>query len=75
VGKPVAGPLRCGLWRATVDQNRMTNRPKLQFVTDLYSATFDQCLWQRDLKLASHLRHGVIIALVKDSIEDCALIP
>jgi hypothetical protein len=31
VGKPVAGPLRCGLWRATVGLNRLTNRPQLQF--------------------------------------------
>jgi hypothetical protein len=70
VGKPVAGPLSFGLWRVTVDLNRMTNRPQLQFVTDLYSASFYQRLWQRDLKLARHLRHGVIIALVKDSVKD-----
>ena len=29
VGKPVAGPLRFCLWPATVDVNRMTNRPQL----------------------------------------------
>jgi hypothetical protein len=74
VGKPVAGPLGGGLWRATVDLDRMTNRPQLQLVTDPYSATFDQRLWQRDLKLARHLRHGRIIAVVKDSVKDCPLI-
>jgi hypothetical protein len=52
----------------------MTNRPQLQFVTDLYSASFYQRLWQRDLKLARHLCHGVIIALIKDSVKDSALI-
>ena len=75
VGELVAGPLRFRLWPATVDVNRMTNRPQLQFVTDLYSASFYQRLWQRDLKLARHLRHSVIIALVKDSVKDWTLIP
>jgi len=62
------------MWRAPVNLNRMTNRPQLQFVTDLYSASFYQRLGQRNLKFARHLCHGVIIALVKDSVKDSALI-
>jgi len=60
--------------RAPVDLNRPTDRPQLQLVADANSTSFGERLWQCDLELPRHFSHAPIVASIKDSVKDFALI-
>ena|SRR2546427_12790461 len=73
VREPVAAQLRRLARGASVDLYRPTNRPQFQLVADTDPASVGECLWQRDLELAGHLRHGAIVTLIKDCVKDFTL--
>jgi hypothetical protein len=75
VRQPVAVSLRRVPSRAPVDLNRSANWPRLQLIAHPNSAPIDERLRQRDLKLAGHLCHGLILSPIKDPVKDVALIP
>jgi hypothetical protein len=74
VSQPVAVQLRRVPSRAPVDLNRSANWPQLQLIAHPNSALIDKRLRQRDLKLAGHLCHGLIVSPIKDRVKDAALI-
>src|SRR6266545_4960990 len=57
-----------------VNLYRATNRSQFQVVAHANAASLGERLRKRDLEFARHLRHDRIIASIKDSVKDSALI-
>jgi hypothetical protein len=45
-------------WHTRIDLNRATDGSQVEFVADSDATLVHERLWQRDLKLARHFRHG-----------------
>jgi hypothetical protein len=63
--QPVAAHISNIGCRAPVELNRSADRAQLQLIAHANAAPVDQSLGQRDLKLAGHLGHRLVMALVK----------
>jgi hypothetical protein len=73
VCQPVEAPLGRIIVRAPVDLNRLTDRPQLELVADANATLLGECLRQRDLQLPRDFGHEPILAQIKDSVKDTAL--
>ena len=52
-------------WHTRIDLNRATDGSQVEFVADSDATLVHERLWQRDLKLARHFRHGNSVGSVK----------